>query len=511
VPELQVEAVGMLTRAGERAIRTGAPNVAANTFTRAAEVLELLGTPEADLAAAELRERAGAQASSAGELSVARELYDAAAAGYSSQGLTRDAARAEMSAGATLRRAGRLEEARARITAALAVLEVEPDADYVRALGEMAAAEAFAGNAVDADRLSAQALSEAQALGSPDAVIADLFVTRGISHGLASRMIQAAASFREGVRRAEAAGDSAASARGLLNLGDALASVDPLSSAAASREAMKLCRRLGNRYMLGVTIANLIGALVQVGEWDEARAVYQAGLIDDDLADDRPFQWGAVQLFGLVGDRERTTNAAATLLNGVIEDPQDRAATSCALAAAAWLDGDFDEALRHAAETIELARGISINADSVRIGWVIAADAALATNDLAEVERLLSWLSGHRPGHVPAVLRAARLRVAAGLLAARGDPGATASFEGAVRAHRELGSPYHLAVCLLDFAEHLAAIDRPESVTELLDEAGEIAARLGAQRLAARTARLRSPVEAAVRSDSRAAPRSAPA
>jgi class 3 adenylate cyclase/tetratricopeptide (TPR) repeat protein len=495
VPELQIEAVGMLTRAADRAIRTGAPTVAEKTFTSAAEILQMRATPEAELAAAQVREQAGAQAMSAGDVTSAKEHYEAAAAGYRSQDRIRDAARADMYVGAVQRRAGHLEEARERIRKALTVLSVDSDADYVRALGELASVEAFAGKAAEAERLSAEALSEAQALGLADGVFGDLFVTRGIAHGLGSRSIQAAANFREAVRRAEAAHDTASAARALLNLGDALGSVDPKASAEASRAALTLCRRVGNRYLMGVIVANLIQALVQLGEWDEAREVYHAGVVDDDLADDRGFEWGASVLLALSGDRDRLDAVLATI-GDATEDPQDRAATACAFAVAAALSHDHAEALTRATETLDLADAIGPQADSVRWAWPIAADAALAMNDLVEVERLLDWLSDHRPGHVPAVLRAARQRVDARLLAARSEQSAAPAFDAAVKAHRDLGSPYHLAVCLLDAAEYQSAAGDSTRAHQLAAEAGAIAATLGAQPLMTRAGVLASPVGA---------------
>jgi tetratricopeptide (TPR) repeat protein len=496
VPELQIEAVGMLTRAADRAIRTGAPTVAEKTFTSAAEILQMRGTPEAELAAAQVREQAGAQATSAGDVTSAKEHYEAAAAGYRSQDRIRDAARADMYVGAVQRRAGHLEEARERIRTALTVLSVDSDADYVRALGELASVEAFAGKAAEAERLSAEALSEAQALGLADAVFGDLFVTRGIAHGLGSRSIQAAANFREAVRRAEAAHDTASAARALLNLGDALASVDPQASADASRAALTLCRRVGNRYLMGVIVANLIQALVQLGDWDEAREVHRAGVVDDDLAGDRAFEWGASVLLAFSGDRDRLDAALATIGGDATEDPQDRAASACACALAAALSDDHSEALTRATETLELADAIGLQADSVRWAWPIAADAALAMNDLLEVERLLDWLSDHRPGHVPAVLRTARQRVSARLLAARSEESAAPAFDAAVKAHRDLGSPYHLAVCLLDAAEYQSAVGDSKRAHQFAAEAGAIAATLGAQPLITRAGVLASPVGA---------------
>ena len=251
VPDLRSDAVSMLTRAGERAERTGAPAVATATYTTAADLLDDTRTPEADLSAAALRERAGATADATGDFGTAIERYELAAESYRRHGHGRAAARAETLTGVALRRLGRLEEARTKITAALTVLETDPDADTVNALAEMATVNAFAGNAIEANQVSDAALAQAQALGLPDAVLAVLFTIGGISHGMAGRPAQAAANFREAVLRAEAAGDSAAAARALLNLGDTLAATDPVAAVEANRAAMTHCRRIGHRYHNG--------------------------------------------------------------------------------------------------------------------------------------------------------------------------------------------------------------------------------------------------------------------
>ncbi|MBA2455375.1 MAG: AAA family ATPase, partial [Nocardioidaceae bacterium] len=235
VADLRERAVGMLTRAGDRAERTGAPTTAAMTYTTAAELLDGTSTPAAELAAAALHERAGAATTATGEFPAAVEHYRTAAETYRRHGHVRAAARADTQLSASLRRHGRLEEARTRISGALKVLQADPDADTVAALAEMATLEAFGGNAPEADQGSAAALSEAQALDLPDAVFAELFTIRGIVHGLANRPTQAAASFREAARRSEATQDSAAAARALLNLGDALVSIDPAAAVEALR------------------------------------------------------------------------------------------------------------------------------------------------------------------------------------------------------------------------------------------------------------------------------------
>jgi hypothetical protein len=119
----------------------------------------------------------------------------------------------------------------------------------------------------------------------------------------------------------------------------------------------------------------------------------------------------------------------------------------------------------------------------VRWGWPLAADAALKLGDHAEVRRLLDWLDAHPRGHIPPVARAERARIAAALLAAQHDGAAEQAYRDAVSALRALGSPYHLAVGLLDFADHLAGAGEPEQARLLATEATTIAERLGAQPL----------------------------
>ncbi|MBA2768141.1 MAG: AAA family ATPase, partial [Sporichthyaceae bacterium] len=150
VADLRERAVNMLTRAGDRAERTGAPTTAAKAYTTAAGLLDRTGTPDTELAAAALHERAGVATSTVGDFPAAVEHYRKAAEAYRRHGRVRDAARADTSVGASLRRQGRLEEARVQIVGALEILQRDPDADTVAALAEKATLEAFAGNAEEA-------------------------------------------------------------------------------------------------------------------------------------------------------------------------------------------------------------------------------------------------------------------------------------------------------------------------------------------------------------------------
>ncbi|MDX6327469.1 MAG: hypothetical protein QOK15_3823 [Nocardioidaceae bacterium] len=489
VGALRHRAVAMLVRAGERAERTGAPATATATFSRAAELVAVDGSDVEALSAAGLWERAG-KAAAAADPVLAVELFERAGSLYAANGCPRDAARANTGAAAALTRRGRHEQARAMLQEAIAVLESPPDADTVRAVGELAGLEIFAGRA-DGDRLAASALAQAQALDLADVSIAQLLLVRGLGHAFADRMIEAAAYLRESQRRAEAARDPAAISRALSNLADVLTTEDPRAAADAARSALAHGRRVGNRAAVAVAVINLIQALLLTGDWPDAEEVYAVAADDDGMRDDPNIVCGMMLLRAFREDR-----GGLAALTPVIqdwrgtEDPQDLSQAETALAASAACHRDHVRALDHAQHALARAEAIGFRSDAIRWAWTLAADAALNLGDTAEVSRLLDSLSGIPPGHLPPVLRAEVLRVRARLLAARGEDSG-AAFDTAVEALRGLGSPYHLAVGLLDHAEQLTTKGDHGSAARLATEAATIASRLGASGLTARAAAVR--------------------
>jgi len=496
VADLRQQAVTMLTRAGDRAERTGAPAAAAKAYTTAAELLDDTGTADAEVAAAGLQERAGLATGMTGDFLAAEDHSRNAAEAYRRHGRVRDAARADTRIVTSLRRQGRLEEARAQITAALAILEADPDVDTVSALAEKATLEAFTGNAQEADIGSVAALSEAQALDLNEQVFAELFIIRGLAQNCGNRPTEAAVSLREAARRAEVTQDSAAAARALLNLGDVLITVDAPAAVEAVKAAMAHCRRIGHRYALSVATANLLQALLMTGGWDEARRAHAEALNRDELADDPTVASSAGLLYALSADNGKLADALTIVQSDAeSEDPQTRAAMSTIHALAAASTGDHRQALHHARVALSYTSAISLRHDAVRWAWTIAADAALALGDDIEVSGLVTALDSHRPGHVPPVLRAERLRIHARELANKNDPAATEAFDSATRAFRELRSPYHLAVVLLDFAEHLFATADLTTAERLTVEARGLADELGAKALIGRANRLISPLD----------------
>jgi hypothetical protein len=99
-------------------------------------------------------------------------------------------------------------------------------------------------------------------------------------------------------------------------------------------------------------------------------------------------------------------------------------------------------------------------------------------NDRAELERLLALLDGYRPGELPPVLHAERDLTRARFAARNGGDVTGELLAAAVSTMRARSTPYHYAHGLLDHAEHLASVGRPEEITAQVNEARAIAERL---------------------------------
>jgi class 3 adenylate cyclase/predicted ATPase len=490
--EMRGQAVGALVRAAERAERTGAPALAAASYTAAAE-LALAGPPDPDAEAGQppaglLWERAAKAADTSADYALAVELAGRAREYYRQAGQPRAAARARAIAGDALSSWGRLAEAREQLTAAVEVLRADPDTDTVRALAHLARLEAFAGSP-DADRLSAEALSLGQALGVGDAEFSRLLNTRGIYLAFTDRRRQAAAYFRESARLAGQSGDSRRQGSALLNLADILGVTDPAAAAETARTAAGHLRRIGDRDALAVAVGNLAQALVVLGDWDAADAELSRAADSDGLADHQFLTCGRAWLAALRGEAA----AAQALLAGLgdmraSEEPQDQAVIGMAEGFTAAARRQPQTALGHARTVLAHADALGISHEAVRWAWPLAARAAHDLRDTAVVGELLAQLDSRQPGHLAPLLRAERDLARARLAAADGDP-AGAPFAAAIASLRERSTPYHLAHGLLDQVQHLALHD-PEAAEAALGEARDIAARLRCQPLLDRAADL---------------------
>ncbi len=480
-PQLRDEAVAMLTRAGERAERTGAPTTAATNYQKAAELLEEHAADDSQLKAAGLWERAG-KAAELTDLDAAILKYQKAADLYQPHDHARAGARCLTGIGRSLRYLGQHEEARNRLQDALTVLQPEPDVDTVEALASLASLEIFAGNLTDGDRLSSAALTAAQAIGLSDAVLADLFVTRGLLHIFADRTAQAGMYYREAIRRGDASSSAVPTVRARINLAEVLLSSDSTSAVETARQAVEEGRRLGHQTYLRLAINNLLQALLLAGEWDEFVATYDDAVAEDRLEDDPTLICISALLRTFRGDRFGLQETRPVFLAWAdTEDPTDLAQLALVSALFASMQGNAAEALAQAERAISYTDAVGLSAEPLRWGWTLAADVALALGDHAKAADLLGWLDQHPPGHIPALTRAEAKRIRARLLAVKDDAAAPDEFDAAIQALRQVGSPYHLAVGLLDQAEYLGRQkDHPEAATQLAEEAVTIAQRLRA-------------------------------
>ena len=486
VTVLRERAVAALERAGERSERTGAPAAAGRAHTQAATLLEAAGGPDADLRAAAFLERAGHALLLAADLEASEARWRRAGELYNRHQRPRDEARATLGAGQSLRRRGRIDDARVALHAAFAVLDQDPDVDTVRALAELGVLEATVG-APEAGDIIKQALDHAEALDVPDHLVGYLFIARGIHEAQRDHRRQALASLREAIVCEELSGDGATLARALTNLCSVLMLTDHRRAPEPGREAVAHARRIGDQGILPVCLGNLLEAQILVGDWQDADAT--AREINDTMADaggmtETPLILAVAFQAVFQALRGRTDEARGLIQalddGPVSEDPQDLAVVELARAFAATSIGDAATASAPAREALTHVAVLGIGADLTCWIWPLAADVALRLGDLEQTEQLLRQLDQHPVGHLPALLRAERRRIAGRLLAARHDPGAVDALRRAVEAFREVGSPYHLAVGLLDNAEVAQAVGDAQEAAIAATEAQAIADRLGA-------------------------------
>jgi class 3 adenylate cyclase/tetratricopeptide (TPR) repeat protein len=492
IAEIGRQAIGALTRAGERAERTGAPALAAASYARAAE----LAAPQSEAhggwaGVGELWERAAAAADTSTDYAAAVGYANRARSYHLERGEVRAAARAQGIAGMVLRHWGRHAEARDQLAAAVEVLQADPDTDTVRACAELAGVAVFAGSS-DAGKLSAEVLTLGQALGVDVGQFVLPFLFRGIYLNSTGKRREAIAYYREAARLAEEIGDNMALGRALLNLADALAVTDPAAAAEAARTAAGHLRPTGHWDYLTYAITNLAQALLMLGDWDTAEEELTQATDSSGQADHDQIACYRAWLAALRGD----TATSETIMAGLrdlraSEDPQEKSLVSIVEAFAAAARGQPEDALRHARETLAHATALGISFESLRWAWPLAVRAAFDLGDTVTARDLLALLDDSPPGHLAPMQKAERDLVRARLAASEGDQAVRASFAAAISLLREHSTPYHLAHSLLDHARCLTQFGDIDAAEAAIAEARGIAERLRCQPLLDRVAALR--------------------
>jgi class 3 adenylate cyclase/predicted ATPase len=494
--EIRGQSIGTLIRAAERAKRTGSPALAATSFAIAAHLTEDQSDetkPAGQAAAGLLWERAARAALTHADWAAVLEHADRARGCHQQAGDVRAAARAQTIAGEALHYWGHYTEAREQFTAALDILRPNPDIDTVRALDRLTWCETSLASPT-MDRLTTEALTLGQALGTGTSLLAQIFNSRALYLVCAGRRPEGVGYLREAARLAEQAGDAAVQANVLLNLGWALGLTDPAAAVETGRDAVAFARRVGNRDIVAYAVGNVTEALVMLGDWDTAEDELTHAAEADGLADYEHLTRDRAWLAALRGDAD-TADAMMSTLSSLkaSENPEDVAFNSQLEAFAAASRRRLGDALRHARASM-----LSTNAlgpGSLRWTWPLAARAAYELGDSDTAEELLALLDSYPPGQLAPMLHAERDLLRARIAARDSDPGTADTFAAAIASLRELSTPYHLAHGLLDYAKHAEA----EAARAAITEARDIAARLRCQPLLDRAAELmssRPPVQA---------------
>jgi class 3 adenylate cyclase/tetratricopeptide (TPR) repeat protein len=485
--QIRGQAVTALTRAAERAERTGAPARAAASYAAGAELTS------DDETAATLGERAARAAIADASYPIAIQYAEQAHGHYLKLGQDRAAARVQALAGRALSHWGHHAEARDQLTAAVEVLRAGPDNDTVWAMNLLAELEVFAGSP-DADRLSTESLTLGQALNVGPGQLGELLLTRGLYHAMGERRPQAITYLRESARLATQAGDNFTVGRALINLADALMPSDPAAAADAARTAAGQVRRTGERRPLAAAIVNVAEALLQVGDWDAATTELSPEVDSAALADMEQLAVERGWLAALRGDAE-TAAAMFTALPSMraSEDAQDQSQIGLLEALTAAARRQPADALRQARAILARAEAMGISSVPLRWAWPLAARCAHELADIAAVCDLVALLDSYQPGHLAPMLQAERDLVRARLAAGDRDAGAAATYTAAIAGLRVQSTPYHLAHGLLDHAEYLLSVGDAEAAAAAVEEARDIAGRLRCQPLLDRAAALTPP------------------
>ena len=433
-PHIREQAIGALTRAAERAERTGAPATAATSYATAAHLTEENGPDQLPVGA--LWEHAARAATITADWAAAVRYAVRARDLYLRLGHARSAARARATAGHALRSWGRYAEAREQFTAALEVLRVDPDTDTVRALERLALVEVFAGSP-DADKLTTDALILGQALDAGADQLAGLFTTRAIYLSSTERRPEAIAYYREAVRLAEQADDNGRLGYVLLNLSDALAITNPVAAAETARSSAEYLRRAGDRDHLAYATVNLAQALLQIGDWDAADGALSLAADSDGLADIHSLTYYQGWLLALRGDAKSAEVLLATAHDvRESEEPQVQAMISTVEAFMAIARDQPADALRHARGALGHVVALGMSHEYLRWAWPLAARSAHQLGDHASVGELLGLLDSYQPGYLAPIQRAER-----DLVRARLDAGKEAGRRRVLRGRHQQPAP----------------------------------------------------------------------
>jgi class 3 adenylate cyclase/tetratricopeptide (TPR) repeat protein len=470
---IQERARRMRARGGERAASLAAAESALTYFHQAAELTD------SALERAELTERSGQMAALLGRAEEATDRFETASRLFEDAGQPHQAARVQARLGEVEFMQGRTDQAAKRLRGAHAVLSgEEPDPDLAMVAGQLGRFLALAGDD-EAIPLLEEALELAEQLELPE-VYAHALASRAVALMKRDRMDESHTLLRRALDVAHEHDLTAAADRVYRNLGVVLSSLDRFQETREVVEAgLANARRNGDRLQELAWSGYRAVMLAQMGRWDEAVAQVEELERFADLAS---VQWAAsaflaaVPVYAYRGLLERTREVLQRFADqAASENLEVRTYYGYLTAELRRAEGRPAEALASVEEAVAAREELGLTHPAVKSGLVVAVDAALDLGDTARSEELLGIVQRARAGQVTPFLRAHAARLSARLSAQRGDhdnvePGLLAAVEG----FRRLGTPFELAVALLEHGEWLVAQGRAGEAAPLLDEARDI-------------------------------------
>ena len=464
-----------LLRAGDRAKSLGANAEALSYFKQAAA----LSDQSAD--AADALYRAAQMASVSGSGEEAGRLYEDAIVRYEQLGDTHAAARASAHLAMVERLQGRLEQAIERTERAYAVIaDDEPDADLALLLARLGQFHAISGNLGQADEWTERALDLAEALELPETLTRSWITKAQILQPRRPQEARALYTLTFESSMAQERFGAASVAAG--NLSNLAFSRDRYGESLAHLEqTLELARRVGERRNEWFALSESTYALTMLGRWDEA-LVRLGEIPEEQLGHEAqllsPIS-GPLEIYLHRGQLEDARSLLSRFDDlGRSRDVQARGCFETGLAALRFAEGNSHEALSAGMEAFETRDAQGIANQNAKLGFLHAVEAALALQDRAKAEEMLSIVEEVPQGLRPPFLDALAQRFRA--LLAGDDPGADRLFTSAASKLRQLELPFHLAVAQLEHGEWLTARGRPEDARRLLAEARDTFERLEA-------------------------------
>jgi class 3 adenylate cyclase/tetratricopeptide (TPR) repeat protein len=460
---IRARAAEALEQASARAASLGASSEASRYLVRAAELVD------DELRRGDLELRAGELAVLAGTRDAARRLLDSA--GERCAGDRRRQVRLALLHSQLDASEGAYTRALERLEAALALADADADdaETLARVLQQLGAAHALTGDPETASGYLERALQIAEEQQLDELFVRTLSV-RGIVAQRRGRLREAELLLGAATEQADRLGDVATWLRACNNLAVLYEMTDRFAlSLGHGREALRRCRRIGDRIWEAMFLTGDLLAMVVLGRWDEALERFDASA-DVVGAGGSATETMLLDVLEPLLARGAVAEAEALLAQfsggGFSDDAQSQSGWSAARSRVALARGDVATAREAAADALVSGRKVGAASTHFKVAAETTLESALAGGDPEGLAPLLAEIDALPPGQRTPWLRAQRARIAAHL----GEP---AEFETAARLYRELGMSFRLAQVLLEQAETTGE-------EALRDEARELFAELGA-------------------------------